>query len=74
MQNKTTLRAGFSKPKSPSLPTPFGKMADLCANRPLRFLEILRKLESFGFLSSFVMDIASGMGSAIASPVQRCSP
>lgn len=45
MQNKMILRGGFSKSKSPVMPTSFEKMANLYVNRPLCFLEVLRKLE-----------------------------
>lgn len=46
-RRKRLLRVGFSKPKSPSWPTHFGKVANLCVKRPLGFIMIFRKLESF---------------------------
>lgn len=70
-----SLELGFQN-ESPSCLTPFGEMANLSVNRLLCFTVILRRLESFVLfcLNSLIIEIASGMGPAIALAVQYCSP
>lgn len=81
MEEKRCLELGFQNRSLHHGQQTMGRW-QMCVKRPFHFLEFFRKLESFVlfglfmclFLSSLIIEIASGMASAIALQMQYCSP